>query len=103
MPPQKSSERAALRTATLVAAGIVLYASASADEVKVMTSGAFTAAYLEVVPEFERITGNKVLTAFGASMGNAPTSIPGRLRRGEPADVVILARSALDDLVQQGR
>src|SRR2546428_439432 len=77
-------------------AGIVLIAAtAYGDEVKVMTSGAFTAAYLEIVPEFERATRNTVVTAFGASMGNAPDSIPSRLQRGEPVDVVIVADSAV--------
>jgi molybdate transport system substrate-binding protein len=69
----------------------------------VMTSGAFTAAFLDVVPQFEQQTHLKVATAFGASMGGAPDSIPSRLGRGEPADVVILAREALDALVAQGR
>jgi len=68
-----------------------------------MTSGAFTAAYLELVPEFERATRNKVVTSFGGSLGNRPETIPNRLQRGEPADVVILAASALDDLIKQGK
>jgi molybdate transport system substrate-binding protein len=77
--------------------------AADAQELRVMTSGAFTAAYLELVPEFERATGHTVVTSFGASMGDAPDAIPVRLARGEPADVVILAGTALDDLVRQGR
>ena len=36
-------------------------------------------------------------------MGNAADSIPVRLQRGEPADVVILAGAALDDLIAQGK
>ena len=36
-------------------------------------------------------------------MGNGPETIPNRLQRGEPADVVILAADALDDLIKQGR
>ena len=36
-------------------------------------------------------------------MGNASDSIPSRLRRGEPADVVILARPARDALVKDGK
>src|SRR3990167_5865346 len=92
------------RIVALVAlAPLVVAAHAHADEVRVMTSGGFTAALLELVPEVERTTGHKVLTAFGASMGGAPDSIPSRLARGEPADVVILARPALDDLAAQGR
>jgi molybdate transport system substrate-binding protein len=92
----------AFRTATLVFAAIAVQA-ACADELRVMTSGAFTAAYLELVPQFERATQHKVVTSFGASMGNAPDSIPQRLTRGEAADVVILAGSALDELTKQGR
>jgi molybdate transport system substrate-binding protein len=75
----------------------------AAQELHVMTSGAFTAAFLEVAPQFERTTRSTVTTAFGASMGGAPDSIPSRLDRGEPADVVILAREALDDLVRRGK
>jgi molybdate transport system substrate-binding protein len=89
---------------TLAAVGILLFVSAAKGaDIRVMTSGAFTAAYLKVIPEFERTTHNKVLTAYGASMGNAPDSIPSRLQRGEPVDVVILAAPALDELIKQGR
>lgn len=76
---------------------------ARADEIRVMTSGAFTEAFLQLVPAFERQTGHKVITSFGASLGNAPDSIPMRLQRGEPVDLVILAGSALDDLIAQGK
>jgi molybdate transport system substrate-binding protein len=82
---------------------MLVAAAADTHDVKVMISGGFTAAYLEVVPEFERTTGNKIVTSFGASMGNAADSIPVRLQRGEPADVVILAGAALDDLIAQGK
>ena len=90
--------------AALVAACLLpVAAAAQGQDVAVMISGGLTAAYLDVVPAFERATGNKVVTSFGASMGNAPDSIPVRLQRGERADVVILAGSALDDLIAQGR
>jgi extracellular solute-binding protein len=92
------------KTVALVVTSILLAAGvAYAGDIRVVTSGAFTAAYLELVPEFERATRNKVETAFGASMGNAPDSIPVRLQRGEPLDVVILAGPALDDLITQGK
>jgi len=81
----------------------MLTTAARADQVKVVTSGAFTAAYLELVPEFERSTKHTVTTAFGASMGNAPDSIPSRFQRGEAVDVVIMADTALDDLIKQGK
>jgi molybdate transport system substrate-binding protein len=82
---------------------ILVAAAADTHDVRVMISGGLTAAYLEVVPEFERTSGHKVVTSFGASMGNAADSIPVRLQRGEPADVVILAGAALDDLIAQGK
>jgi molybdate transport system substrate-binding protein len=89
---------------TLIVAILLFCAGpAAVDDIRVMSSGGFTAAYLVLVPEFERATNNKVETTFGASMGNTPDSIPSRLQRGEPADVVILAASALDDLIKQGK
>jgi molybdate transport system substrate-binding protein len=91
-----------MKTAALVS--ILFFAgTACGAEIKVMTSGAFTAPYLEVTPEFERTTHNKIVTVYGASMGNAPDSIPSRLQRGEPADVVILAAEALEQLIKQGK
>jgi len=74
----------------------------AADEIRVMTSGAFTAAHQALAPEFQRATGRTVVTIYGASMGSGDTTIPRRLERGEPADVVILAASALDDLAARG-
>ncbi len=99
----KTTSRTLRRAALLVTGSLMLAGTAHADEIKVMTSGALTAAYLEVVPVFERTTGNHIVTAFGASMGGAHDSIPSRLQRGEPVDVVILAGSALDELIAQGK
>ena len=84
-------------------AALLLAPAACAAEIRVMTSGGFAAAYNELTPQFERVTGHKVLTAYGASMGNAPDAIPSRLARGEPVDIVILADSALEDLIRQGK
>jgi molybdate transport system substrate-binding protein len=85
------------------ASALLLAGSASAAEVRVMISGGLTAAYKELVPEFERLTGNKVLTAYGPSMGTTINAIPVRLERGEPADVLIMVGYALGDLVKQGK
>jgi molybdate transport system substrate-binding protein len=92
----------ASRTVELGVAGILLFAGTTyGEEIRVMTSGAFAAAYLELIPQFERATKNKIVTA-ATSIGTGPDSIPSRLQRGEPADVVILASQALDDLIAQG-
>src|SRR5689334_7074732 len=91
------------RLAPFVVTCVLVATVAVADEIKVVTSGAFTAAYLELVPQFERATGHKVATAFGPSMGSSPDAIPNRLQRGEPIDVVILAASTLDGLIKDGK
>ncbi len=91
------------RTFALLFAGSLLYASASAQEIKVMTAGGFTEAYQELVPLFEQKTHYKISTAYGPSMGGESNSIPMRLSRGEPVDVVILARPGLDDLIKSGK
>ena len=76
----------ASRVAALGFASLLLVAGqAIAEEIRVMSSGGFTAPYNEMVPEYERKTQHKVVTSFGASMGGAPDSIPMRLERGEPA------------------
>ena len=81
----------------------LLSGAASAAEVRVMISGGLTAAYKALVPEFERATGHKVLTAYGPSMGTTTNAIPVRLERGEPADVLIMVGYALDDLAKKGK
>jgi molybdate transport system substrate-binding protein len=85
------------------AATLLLTGAAHAAEVRVMISGGLTAAYNALVPEFERQTGNKVITAYGPSMGTTINAIPVRLARGEPADVLIMVGYALDDLAKQGK
>jgi molybdate transport system substrate-binding protein len=69
----------------------------------VMISGGLSAAYKALVPEFERATGHKVLTAYGPSMGTTTNAIPVRLERGEPADVLIMVGYALEDLARKGK
>ena len=67
-----------------------------------MTSGAFKAALLQLMPGFERASGNTVVVIDGASMGDGPTTIPNRLARGEAADVVILADEGVRQLIARG-
>ena len=86
-----------------LAGALLLACAAGAAEVQVMISGGLTAAYKALVPEFERLSGNKVLTAYGPSMGTTVNAIPVRLERGEGADVLIMVGYALGDLVKQGK
>jgi len=67
-----------------------------------MSSGGFAAAYKVLGPQFEKDTGIVLETAYGASSGGAPDSIPERLRRNEVADVVILSKPGLERLTYAG-
>lgn len=89
-------------TALVFVTSLLLAVAAHAGEIKVMTSGAFTAPYLELYPRFERDTTNKIVT-LTTTMGVGVDSIPNRLARGEPVDVVIVAAAALDELIRDGR
>jgi molybdate transport system substrate-binding protein len=71
-------------------------------DIRVMTSGAFTAAFLDLIPQFERASQNKIVVA-ATSMGTGANSIPSRLQRGEPVDVVIMADAALVNLIKDGK
>ena len=66
-----------------------------------MTSGAFTAAHLELIPRLERLTNKKIVTAT-TSVGTGETSIPNRLKRGEVTDVVIVADALLRRFIEEG-
>jgi molybdate transport system substrate-binding protein len=88
----------------LILAATIHFASAVGfKEVHVMTSGAFTAPLVKLLPQFEKETSIQASVVFGPSMGDTPEAIPNRLARGEESDVVILARSALDDLAAKGQ
>jgi molybdate transport system substrate-binding protein len=87
----------------LVAAAVLALPAASFAQVKVIVSGGFSAAFRELLPEFEKTTGITVTTASGASQGSGPNTIGAQLRRGVPADVVIMSREGLDDLIAEGR
>lgn len=77
-------------------------ARASGVDIHVLSSGSFTAAYQKLAPEFERRTGHKLVSAFGASFGPDPSSLPQRLSRGEPADVVMALSDGLEALGRDG-
>ncbi|MGE4112340.1 MAG: substrate-binding domain-containing protein, partial [Burkholderiales bacterium] len=71
------------------------------NEFRVMTSGAFTAAYKALIPQLEKLTGKTVITVT-TSIGTGDTSIPNRLKRGEVADIVIVADGVLRQFIADG-
>ncbi|MCY4076135.1 MAG: extracellular solute-binding protein [Acidobacteria bacterium] len=93
----------ALATCALLLPGAPLAAQTEAPaEVAVVTSGGLAAAYDRLAPRFEAETGIRLVTAYGASTGGAPDSIPVRLARGERFDVLIMSQAGLDALAAQG-
>ena len=75
--------------------------SAPANDFIVMTSGAFTAAYPALMPQLERLTKKTIVTAT-TSVGTGEKSIPNRLKRGEIADIVIVADTLLRQFIGDG-
>jgi molybdate transport system substrate-binding protein len=69
----------------------------------VLISGGFAGAYEKLLPEFTRTSGVKVATGSGASQGTGPQTIAAQLARGVPADVVILSREGLSELIAENR
>ena len=92
--------KTAISTA-IFAACALFGAAASAEQIDVMNSGGFSAAYKALQPGFEAASGDTLHTAWGLSMGATREAIPNRLARGEAADVVIMVASALDELIKQ--
>ena len=75
--------------------------TASATDISVMTSGTFTAALFALAPRLEQLTGKKIV-ARTTSVGTGETSIPNRLKRGEVADIVIVADGLLRRFIAEG-
>ena len=72
-------------------------------QLNVLISGGFSGAYEQLLPEFERTSGIKVTTGSGASQGAGPQTIAAQLARGVPANVVILSREGLSELIAAKR
>jgi molybdate transport system substrate-binding protein len=77
-------------------------ASGTTTTIQLITSGAFTAAAKLLVPEYERLSQNKVNISFGSSLGSTSDSIPSRLNRGERFDVIIAAAAAINIFIDSG-
>src|SRR5437763_599414 len=91
-----------VKSAVLFVGVLLCVSTSQADEVRVMTAGAFAETYLELISPFENATRHRAVTDATAT-GIGQDSIPSRIRRGEPAGVVILADAALEELIKEGR
>jgi molybdate transport system substrate-binding protein len=73
------------------------------SHLNVLISGGFAGAYEKVLPEFTRTSGLTVTTGSGASQGTGPQTIAAQLARGVAADVMILSREGLNELIATNR
>ncbi len=72
-------------------------------QLEVIISGGFQGPYNQMLPQFEKITGITVTTKTGASQGSGPKTIKAQLLAGTTADVVILSREGLAELMAMNK
>jgi len=87
----------------VIFATLLFWPAAASAQLNVLMSGGFSGAYEQLLPEFERTSGIKVTTGSGASQGSGPQTIAAQLARGVPANVVILSREGLSELIAAKR
>ena len=88
------------RAQRLAAAGLMLamLGEACAVEVRVLTAGAMKSVVLEMVPDFEKRTGHKVLVA-----NDTAGALKDRIGGGEAVDVAIITSRIVDELIAEGK
>mgnify|MGYP003332497602 CR=1 FL=1 len=72
--------------------------AAKAAEVKIIASNAVKEAYRELLPAFEKASGNKVTVDWGATV-----DIVKRVQSGEKVDVIVVSAAGIDGLVKEGK
>ncbi len=72
--------------------------AADAAEVRVLASGSLKAALSELLPDFQKSSGNRVTIEYGPA-----GAIVGRIEKNDAADVVIVSRSQLEKLAGDGK
>src|SRR6185312_15144655 len=72
--------------------------SAFAAEVKVLTAGAFKQVVLELVPDYEKQTGNKVVVD-----NDTAGALKKRIEGGEAFDVAVITPGVVDELAGAGK
>jgi molybdate transport system substrate-binding protein len=69
-----------------------------AAEIKVLSSIATREAYNELVPQFEKSSGHKVVTTWAGT-----TAIMQKMAAGERHDLIIISGTEIDELIRQGK
>jgi molybdate transport system substrate-binding protein len=81
---------------TLLSGMATLFANpARADELKLFSLGAGSGFLKQIIPDFERVSGHKVIAWFGPS-----ADIREMMRRGDEADFLVLNDTAWNELIE---
>ena len=88
----------------IVLAGLAVIAamcsggSADATEIRVLASGSLKGALSRLAPDFQKSSGNAVTIEYGPA-----GAVVGRIQKDDAADVVIVSRSQIEKLADNGK
>jgi molybdate transport system substrate-binding protein len=72
--------------------------AANAAEVKVWAGAVMPGVFAELGPQFERVTGHKIVIQYGPGL-----SFKRQVEAGEAFDLAIIGSDVVDDLIKQGK
>jgi molybdate transport system substrate-binding protein len=87
-----------MKLVATAACGLLLSSVAQGAEVKVLSSNAIKEAALELFPQFEKASGNKVVVTWSGTV-----DIKKKIAAGEVFDLVIVASPELDTFAKDGK
>ena len=97
--PSRSTRTAASIVAVLVVLALMQQGGpVESAEIRVFSSAAPRGVFRDLVPEFERTTGHRLLINYEFA-----SDLKRRIEAGDPFDVAILPPDLADDLVQRGK
>src|SRR5437899_9315563 len=80
------------------ATSLAMAGIAQAADITVLATPGVKEAYLALVPQFERASGNKVQTTWAGT-----ADVMKRMKAGEVFDAVILASNSFEELIDTGK
>jgi len=86
-----------MRRALLAAAFCAFATQAPAAEIRLIASNALKEAYTELLPQYEKQSGDKVVVDWQPAV-----RVPARVTGGEAMDIAILPAEGVDDLATKG-
>jgi molybdate transport system substrate-binding protein len=81
-----------------VLSAITLPITAKAAEIKFLCAGALETTMRELLPQFEKSSGNTVIVSYGAA-----GALNNQIKKGEPVDVAIVTKAQIAALIKDGK